>query len=133
MSTRFPTISHDESSTASSIAALPACWLARSDDLRRHAAEGAACAYEYAANELAKALQLQVEACLTMKDAARVSGFSAEHLARLVREGKLPNAGRLGRPRVRVGDLPQKRPAIAAKLAPLYDPVTDARALVSRR
>ena len=37
------------------------------------------------------------------------------HLGRLVREGKIPNAGRLGAPRIACGDLPRK-PDVAADI-----------------
>lgn len=48
------------------------------------------------------------EAVLSLPQAAARSGYSADHLGRLVREGRVPNAGRKGAPRVRVADLPRK-------------------------
>ena len=45
---------------------------------------------------------------LNLKEAAEVSGLSADHLGRLIRTGRLPNLGQRHRPRVRRGDLPQK-------------------------
>jgi len=45
---------------------------------------------------------------LSLGEAARISGYSTDHLGRLVRLGTLPNVGRRHRPRVRVQDLPQK-------------------------
>ena len=41
-------------------------------------------------------------------EAARESGYSADHLGRLVRDGKIPNAGRPGAPRIARRDLPRK-------------------------
>jgi hypothetical protein len=52
-----------------------------------------------------------------MEEAARESGYSAEHLGRLIRTGRIPNAGRRSAPRVRRGDLPAKpahRPDVLA-------------------
>ncbi len=43
--------------------------------------------------------------------------YSADHLGRLVREGKLPNAGREGAPRIRLQDLPRKANGAASKVA----------------
>ncbi|MFZ5625226.1 MAG: hypothetical protein ACOY71_12525 [Gemmatimonadota bacterium] len=66
---------------------------------------------------------------LTLKEAARLTGYSIDHLCRLVREGKLANVGRKHAPRVRRGDL-------APKLAPLREmppPVTlDSLASIAR-
>ncbi|MDE2782551.1 MAG: hypothetical protein OXK77_06320, partial [Gemmatimonadota bacterium] len=44
-------------------------------------------------------------------EAARESGYSADHLGRLVRDGRIPNAGRPGAPRIARTDLPRKAPA----------------------
>jgi len=53
---------------------------------------------------------------VTINEAAKISGFSADHLRRLVREGKLEEVGTGGVMRVRVGDLPRKAaPRIAPK------------------
>jgi hypothetical protein len=49
---------------------------------------------------------------LTLKQAARESGLSAEHLGRLVREGTIPNAGRWHAPRILRRDLPRKPGAL---------------------
>ena len=43
--------------------------------------------------------------------AARESGYSADHLGRLVRDGRIPNAGRPGAPRIARSHLPRKAPA----------------------
>ena len=45
---------------------------------------------------------------LSLTDAAERSGYSREHLGRLVRAGRIPNAGRPNAPKIRVADLPRK-------------------------
>jgi hypothetical protein len=45
---------------------------------------------------------------LTLTEAAHRSGYSREHLGRLVATGTIPNAGRPNAPRIRVADLPRK-------------------------
>jgi hypothetical protein len=51
--------------------------------------------------------------CLTLAEAARESGYSAAHLARLLDEGRIANAGRKRAPRIKRGDLPKKPPPTA--------------------
>ena len=48
--------------------------------------------------------------------AARESGYSADHLGRLVRDGRIPNAGRPGAPRIARSHLPRKTQAPATPL-----------------
>lgn len=84
-------------------------WKARARKLREWAAaEEAAKAWEAAAAELEAALVGQAERRLNLQEAAAASGYSPDHLGRLLREGRVPNAGRTHAPRVRVGDLPLK-------------------------
>ena len=45
---------------------------------------------------------------LTLNEAAHLGGYSKSHLARLVREGKIPNAGRAGAPRIALKDVPRR-------------------------
>jgi len=87
---------------------IPA-WRARAAELRAWAAaEGAAVALEHAADELAGALRAEADAPLTLGEASRESGYAVETLAKLLREGRIPNAGRKHAPRIRRGDLPLK-------------------------
>src|SRR5512134_1380793 len=60
------------------------------------------------ADELEEAIRSGDDAPLTLSDAARVSGYSTDHLRRELREGHIPNAGRKHAPRIRRGDLPRK-------------------------
>ena len=89
---------------------------------------------EWAASLMESAVREHADERLTLAQAALRSGYSAEHLARLVREGRLANAGRRGSPRIRAGDLPVRPPrGIAAARPRAYDPVADARAIAGRR
>lgn len=45
---------------------------------------------------------------LTLREAAMMSGYTVDHLQRLVSAGQLENIGRKGRPRIRRGDVPLK-------------------------
>jgi hypothetical protein len=58
--------------------------------------------------ELEISLALERDALLTLQQASRESGLSADHLGRLVRNGQLANVGRKHRPRVRRSDLPMR-------------------------
>lgn len=113
---------------------LATSWRASAAQLRRYGAEAQAVTLESAADDVLQALASADDAVLTLDAAAYESGYSAEHLGRLVREGRVPNAGRRGRPRIRAADLPPRaRVPIAGGPTAPYDPVADARSLVSRR
>jgi len=97
------------------------------DDARARALEWAAALVEHA-------LAMRADERLTLDEASLRSGYSADHLARLIRAGRLANAGRRGAPRVRAGDLPVRTPrAVVADRPSAYDPIADARAIGSRR
>ncbi len=84
--------------------------------------------------DFGKVLETESNAALTLGEAAARSGYSAGHLGRLVRQGKIPNAGQPRSPRVRVVDLPARPSAVVAEgRSRKYDPATDARSLVNRR
>ena len=57
-------------------------------------------ALESCAAELEATLRERDETTLSLTEAARESGYSADHLGRLVRDGKIPNTGRPGAPRI---------------------------------
>lgn len=69
---------------------------------------------------------------VTLRAAAKESGYSVEHLARMVRQGKIPNAGRRNAPRIRVADLPVRR-SLARDRVGSYNVDTDARTLRNGR
>jgi hypothetical protein len=73
---------------------------------------------------------------LSIRAAAVVSGYSPDHLGRLLRSGVIRNSGRPHAPRIRRADLP-RRPQRAGRVAgangPRYDVSADARSLVDSR
>ena len=92
-----------------SIEILPADWRTRAKT-----GETSAVALETCAAEFETALRQRDDTILTLTEAAEgESCYSAAHLGRLVREGKVPNAGRPGTPRIARGDLPHEAGALA--------------------
>ena len=91
-----------------SVRKLPAAWRSRAKALRRYGSESPAIALERCAEELDATLVERDETTYSLVEAARESGYSADHLGRLVRDGKIPNAGRRGAPRIARRDLPRK-------------------------
>lgn len=63
---------------------------------------------EVCADELEEAIREAAGQPLTLAQAAHMSGYSKDHISRLIRDGKITNAGRKGSPRVLVRDLPRK-------------------------
>lgn len=116
------------------LAALRERWLTRRDELRRfHALVDGAVLCDELLAELDALANDTANELLSLKRAALESGYSVDHLRRLIREGRLHNAGRPNAPRIRRADLPAKaRHAVASRSDPSYDPDADARSLVSR-
>lgn len=83
-------------------------WRQKARLFREHGHEATARAYEACSKELETALQDNEDDLLNLQEAARESGYSADHLGRLIREGKIPNAGRRNAPRIRRSDLPRR-------------------------
>lgn len=109
-------------------------WVARRDEFQRLgvSVDGASLCDEVIA-DLERLREERDGKKLTLSDAAALSGYSREHLARLIRSGKLANAGRKHSPRILAADLPTRPGAIAAAVRGSYDPSTDARSLGIRR
>ena len=91
-----------------SIEALPGTWRRRAKALRRYGSEPPAVTLERCAAELEDTIVERDETTYSLVEASRESGYSADHLGRLVRDGKIPNAGRPGAPRIALKDLPRK-------------------------
>jgi hypothetical protein len=88
---------------------LPARWRERAEYLRQYGDPACARLWELAATELEAALAAHGQEALSLTEAAKLSGLTADHLGQLVKQGRIPNAGRDGAPRIRRGDLPVKR------------------------
>lgn len=102
---------------------LPDLWRALAAKQRRLGAEAQAHTLEYCAAELREVLRATNGELLNLRQAAEESGYSTEHLSRLIREGKVPNSGRKSRPLVRRNDLPIKPGHKNKKLA--FTPQSD--------
>lgn len=120
--------------TLRTLEALRERWATRRDELRPlHALVDGATLCDELLSELDSLTNDAAREPLSLLRASMESGYSANHLGRLVREGKLQNAGRPNAPRICRGDLPMKaRYAVAPSAEPPYDPDADARSLVSR-
>jgi hypothetical protein len=68
---------------------LPAAWRDHAVRLRPFA-PSAAHAFDVAAAQLERSLTEADETLLTLGEAARASGYSSDHLGRLVRAGRIP-------------------------------------------
>lgn len=88
-------------------------WRTTADTLREFGAETQALTLERCADELEGALDATTKAPLTLQEAATLGGYSADHLGRLVRDGKIPNAGRKGAPRIAREHVPIKSGRVA--------------------
>lgn len=60
------------------------------------------------ADELLECIEAAQGRLLNLKEAAGVSGYSDDHLGRLVRSGDIVNSGRPNAPKIALRDLPMK-------------------------
>ena len=100
---------------------LPGAWRKRAKALRRYGGDTPAVALDRCADDLEATLRERDETTLSLVEAAMESGYSADHLGRLVRDGKIPNAGRPGAPRIARAHLPRKVHAMPEPPQPLAD------------
>ena len=78
-------------------------WTTRRDELATlRASVEAAALIDAILTELRAAFAEYENTVLTLDAAAARSGYSRDHLARLIRTGVLPNSGRHGAPRLRL-------------------------------
>jgi len=109
-------------------------WEREAEVLRRRGAlVNGAVLCEDLLSDVAALLSNESERLLSLGEAAKASGYSADHLGRLIRSGTIPNAGRPNAPRLRYGDLPRKPSQVAKRGPQPYHPDTDARTLLSRQ
>ena len=91
------------------IQALIDKWKAEANLLRtRYGDERRAQLIEALASELDNVARSHSARLVTLTEATALSGYSRDHLRRLIREGRIPNHGRRGSPRIAVLDLPIK-------------------------
>jgi hypothetical protein len=116
---------------------LLAHWGVHAQTLRTFGATAQAEVLERCVMELERALTTEDGELLTLQRAAQISGYSADHLGRLIRRGALRNLGRPRAPRVRRGELPRKATALPEQTGDLHlvgaDPRQVARAVVASR
>ncbi|MEX2109712.1 MAG: hypothetical protein WD802_03845 [Gemmatimonadaceae bacterium] len=72
------------------------------------------------------------ETRVSLSVASERTGYSADHLSRLIKSGKLTDYGRKHAPRVKVSECPQKS-SIAIRTGLPYNADTDALSLVGSR
>lgn len=77
----------------------------------------------------------EAELQLSIQEAAAHVNRSPETIAKAIRQGAIPNAGRKGKPRVRLGDLIARYPVkhVATGGTRAYDVGADARFLLGAR
>jgi hypothetical protein len=124
-----------QSAEISTTSDLPAAWRARANELRRWANEGAARAFECAAEELLGALAREGHSLLTIEESARLVGRHRDTIGNALRRGRLTNHGRPRRPRIRKSELVTVYvpSGVAAAKRPAYDAAADARTLLEGR
>lgn len=88
--------------------ALPKQWRTEAELLRRRHDERAAKIIADLAQELEDALHNEQMEAVTLDEAHAIGGYSVDHLRRELREGRIPNAGRKGSPRILRKDIPVK-------------------------
>jgi hypothetical protein len=87
---------------------LPELWRKLAVQQRRLGADSQARTLEYCADELTATIIGASDELLSLSRAAQESGYSVDHLGRLLREGRIPNSGRKAKPLIRRKDLPRK-------------------------
>lgn len=83
-------------------------WREEADTLREYGAERLATAAERHAEQLKRAHEAYRNEPLTPAEAAEETGYTADHIRRLIRDGKLPTAGDSSPVQVRRAHLPRK-------------------------
>jgi len=97
------------STVLASLAALPADFRGNAAEVRRlGGAEGAATAWEEAARQTELRLREAQLEPLTLDAAVAESGYTRNHLSRLIRVGTVPNWGTDSDPRILRSHVPRK-------------------------
>jgi len=88
-------------------------WTKQAEVAERMVAHGYATATRDRIGDIENLMNSCLQEPLSLKDAAQESGYSTDHLGRLIRDGSIPNAGRPGAPRLARRDLPLKPARVA--------------------
>lgn len=114
------------------ITELTTAWREQAKELERYQAHAQAATLQLCAAQLDETARRIDDGVFSLADASRRSGYSVDHLSKLVATNRIPNAGRKGKPLIRAGDLPKKASRRMRDAMPTYDPAADARSLRSR-
>lgn len=108
-------------------------WRAEADTMRRRGVlvNGALLCDEIL-RDLELVLRGEEDRLLTLTAASALSGYSVDHLGRMIRSGQIKNAGRKGSPRIRAADLPRRPPSKTRRDGSRYDAQADARDLARK-
>ena len=88
-------------------------WTEEAERLEhRHALVAGGALLDEVLRDFAEAIADRGSELLNLTVAAHESGYSADHLGRLVKGGVIPNAGRPHAPRIRRADLPRRAGAL---------------------
>jgi len=104
-------------------------WRSRAAFFQDHNLNDIASLIQKLAQELEDALDAEADQVFTLTEAAEVSAVSREHLGRLIREGRIPNAGRKGAPRILGQHIP-RNVGVALPAPSASDHLPDATAIV---
>jgi len=88
---------------------LPAVWRERAETVRKYGDPNSGRLWDVAATELELAMEEVASETVSLRDAARETGYTADHLGALIKCGQIPNAGRKGAPRIYRHALPPKK------------------------
>lgn len=83
-------------------------WRKEAELLKRRGLLEAGAIIESLSDELEANVREINAGTVNLVEASRLSGYSVSQLGRLVRSGKIPNAGRPKAPRIRLSDVPKK-------------------------
>ena len=96
-------------------------WRKDAETLRLYGCEDAARLLEVVSDQLEMTIASAARERLTLTQAAQESGYSRDHLGRMVQNGQIPNSGKHGAPRIARADLPRK-PMASARSEAQLDP-----------
>jgi hypothetical protein len=115
------------------IAVLVTRYRQDAETFRRYGADAQAKLLEHVAQDIDRAVSAGNDELLSLVEAQCHSAYSADHLRRLAREGKVHSVRKGRRLYFKRGELPRKPERVDAPLIRRYDPNADARRVAARR